>query len=203
MDSPNPASPLTVVKVGGSLFDLPDLDCRLIKLLESLPEERVLLVPGGGPTTDVVRELDRVHGLGEERAHWLALDALRVNAHFLAVLLPPARVVIRLEECADEWQRGFLPVLDPRAFALADEGCPGCLPHSWDVTSDSVAARAARVFGARRLILLKSIDIPRGMDWKEAARQGLVDPHCASVAGQKLELRVINLRAFAEMNPAC
>src|SRR5262249_50947889 len=79
-----------VVKVGGSLYDLPGLGARLRAWLERLPSREVLLVPGGGPAADVVRDLDRLHRLGEEAAHWLALRALSVNARFLAALLPGA-----------------------------------------------------------------------------------------------------------------
>lgn len=53
---------LVVVKVGGSLFDLPDLGPRLRAWLKTLRTADVLLVPGGGPTADVVRSLDRAHG---------------------------------------------------------------------------------------------------------------------------------------------
>jgi aspartokinase-like uncharacterized kinase len=63
-----------VVKVGGSLFDLPDLGPRLEVWLGA--RRSVVLVPGGGPTTDVVRALDRTHRLGEEAAHWLALRSI-------------------------------------------------------------------------------------------------------------------------------
>src|SRR5262249_34902973 len=75
-----------VVKVGGSLYDWPDLAGRLQDWLGQPSERRVLLVPGGGVTADVVRDLDQRHALGEERAHWLALHALALNAHFLAAL---------------------------------------------------------------------------------------------------------------------
>jgi aspartokinase-like uncharacterized kinase len=187
------ARPL-VVKVGGSLFDLPDLGPRLRRWLNGLRERAVLLVPGGGPTTDVVRDLDRRHALGEESAHWLALMALAVNAQFLAALLPHAAVVDQVSACPELWRQGLVPVLDVYRFALDDEREPGRLPHSWAVTSDSVAARVAVVAGARRLILLKSASIPDGTGWAEAARQGVVDPYFAEVVGRTLPVQTVNLR---------
>src|SRR5579862_134578 len=86
------AETLTVVKIGGSLYDLPDLRSRLQRWLDRLPG-RILLVPGGGRTTDVIRDFDAVHSLGEERSHWLALRALALNAVCLADLLPDAKVI--------------------------------------------------------------------------------------------------------------
>ena len=49
------------------------------------------------------------------------------------------------------WTPGRVPVLAPsRWLRDADP-----LPHSWDVTSDSLAAWIAGVVGARRLVLIK------------------------------------------------
>jgi aspartokinase-like uncharacterized kinase len=185
---------LTVAKVGGSLYDWPDLGPRLRQWLAERRSETVVLVPGGGGMADVIRDLDRRHGLGEERAHWLALRALSLNAHFLADLLPGARVIDDLE--ALPCQTGVW-ILDPHAFARADEcrhSAGECLPHHWDATSDSVAARVARVLGARRLILLKSISVGADHDWTEAARRGLVDPLFARLLPPGLEVEAVNLR---------
>jgi len=191
--------PKAVVKVGGSLFDLPDLGPRLLKWLAERPAGEVLLVPGGGPAADVVREYDRVHALGEEHAHWLALSALTLNAQFLASLLPGAVVVPHVQPFATDRLQGKIPVLDPYAFARADEGQPESLPHCWTITSDSLAARAARIAGARELILLKSVSLPAGMDWTEAAKRGLVDAYFTHVAGSFLPIRFINFRHWPAM----
>jgi aspartokinase-like uncharacterized kinase len=173
-----------VVKVGGSLFDLPDLKDQLHAWLAGLSGSAVLLVPGGGAAADVIRTLDRRHRLGEERAHWLALRALSLNAQFLAALLPKSEHV---------------RLLDAHAFALADEGQPGALPHTWDVTSDAVAARVAVVVRARRLVLLKSVTIPEDMDWAEAGRRGWVDASFAGLLRQapgSLVVQAVNLRTW-------
>jgi aspartokinase-like uncharacterized kinase len=188
----------TVVKIGGSLFDLPDLGRRLHAWLTDQKLSRLLLVPGGGPTADVVRALDRRHGLGEEAAHWLALRALALNAWLLGALFPEGRVrvVSGCEECESLWSRALLPVLDAHAFARADEGRPGCLPHRWSATSDSVAARAAVVLGASELILLKSISLPAGVDWREAGQRGFVDPLFWQIAAGLPSVRAVNLREW-------
>jgi aspartokinase-like uncharacterized kinase len=172
-----------VVKVGGSLYDWPELGPRLRAWLDALLPAKALLVPGGGPTADVIRNLDRRHALGEEAAHWLALRALALNASFLQTLLPGATVV------------------DAYEFASRDEGRPGALPHTWDVTSDSVAARVAAVNGIWRLVLLKSTDFPKGIDAAEAGRRGLVDAHFAR-AQSGTEVYALNLRGWREGTPA-
>lgn len=121
-----------VVKVGGSLFDLPNLRTRLRSWLvaEWNSGFGVVLVPGGGRTVDAVRELDRRHQLGEETLHWLALRALSLHAHFLASLLPFGRVIEDVEDAEETWFAGETPILDVYAFARADEGRPriACRP---------------------------------------------------------------------------
>lgn len=171
---------MTVVKVGGSLYDHPRLGPGLDRYLAGLPGP-VLLVPGGGPAADVVRAWDRVHRLGEEAAHWLALRSLTLTAAFLAGLV----------------RRDGVTVLDPWAFAVEDEGRPGSLPHTWDVTTDSIAARAAVVRRAGRLVLLKSIDVPAGTAWAAAAANGWVDRHFPTVA-TGLRVEAVNFRRMLD-----
>lgn len=186
-----------VVKVGGSLFDLPDLGPRLGRWLSASNHAQVLLIPGGGAAADVVRNLDRIHGLGEEKSHWLALRAMTLNAYLLADLLPGGRVIDCLPACADCWRDHLLPILDAHAFARGDEGTAAQLPHSWDVSSDAIAARVATLAEARQLILLKSVTLPAGLEWEEAGRRGTVDRYFATALPPSIEVRVVNLREWA------
>jgi hypothetical protein len=82
-------------------------------------------------------------------------------------------------------------VLDCLTFMQEDESRPGTLPHSWAVTSDSIAARAAVVLGAERLVLLKSVDVPPETPWEQAAARGWVDvyfPRAIAAAGFAVEV---------------
>jgi aspartokinase-like uncharacterized kinase len=190
------ATPAVVVKVGGSLFDLPDLGLRLRRCLDELRTPEVLLIPGGGIMADAVRQLDRWQKLGEERSHWLALRAMSLNAGFLAALLPNGVVIKELSKYREALAEGKVPILDTYAFCHADERRPGCLPHTWSVTSDAVAARVAAVAGARQLLLLKSVPLPEGIDWVEAGNRGLIDRSCSDLFARLplLEVRWLNLR---------
>jgi 5-(aminomethyl)-3-furanmethanol phosphate kinase len=181
-----------VVKVGGSLFDLPNLRSRLRQWLTELGDANVLIVPGGGATAEAIRALDRTHQLGEGAAHWLAIEALSVNARFLQALLPEVRL---FGDFLPEVQ-GHLFLLDALPFFQADEARHDHLPHRWQVTSDSLAARAATLLTARELILLKSVDWS-GADWAEAGRAGVVDGYFADAMqmAPALHARVVNFRA--------
>jgi len=175
--------PVIVVKVGGSLFDHPKLGLGLRAYLDSL-EADVLLVPGGGDAADAVRTWDATHHFGEVVSHWLALRALDVTSALLRHLLlrePPTASAVR--------------VLDCLAFSLEDDERPGALPHSWGVTTDSIAARAAVVYEAERLVLLKSVNVDVGTAWEVAAERGWVDPHFPRVvADAAFPVEVVNFR---------
>jgi aspartokinase-like uncharacterized kinase len=137
-----------VVKVGGALLDVPDaFEWALGELALAPRDGSVLIVPGGGPFADTVRDVDRRMGLSDDAAHWAAVLAMNQYAHVLADRLPCASVVDDL----DTRLPGRLPVFAPYAWLRSHDQ----LPHSWDVTADSIAAYAARAVGARRLLLLK------------------------------------------------
>jgi aspartokinase-like uncharacterized kinase len=187
----------TVVKVGGSLYDLPDLRTRLRTWLAQLDADKVLLVPGGGATADAIRHLDRVHQLGEEASHWLAIQALSVNARFLQVLLPDAPLITDDSESRFAYASGSeLYLLDALPFFVADEARPDHLPHCWEVTSDSLAVRVATLLDAQELVLLKSAG-SAGHTWSAAWHDGLLDPHFGDAmrkAPAGMQVRIVNLR---------
>ncbi|MCI0642073.1 MAG: hypothetical protein L0Y70_23595 [Gemmataceae bacterium] len=185
---------MIIVKVGGSLFDLSRLGDRLRVFIGGLGP-RGLLFPGGGPAADAFRALDRAQGLGEEASHWLAIRALAINAQFLRALLAELPVL--------EWPRaGEWPgwaIAEPLSFALADEEHADHLPHTWDVTSDSLALRLAQVVGAAELVLLKSVSAPEKADWRQLSQAGVVDGHFPQLLERKRSprVRVLNFREFA------
>lgn len=185
-----------VVKVGGSLYDLHNLRSKLHAWLEDFSDCAVCIIPGGGKTADVVRDWDRRHELGEEKAHWLALRSLTLNAHWLADLLPRATVLSTPKKLLTR-KNPFLFILDAHAFGVFDEQNADHLPHTWETTSDSVAARVAIVFGADHLYLLKSVDIPPAITWREAAEAGFVDSIFPSVVDHSpLQVHAINFREW-------
>jgi aspartokinase-like uncharacterized kinase len=141
-------TPEWVIKVGGSLGGRP---ARLRRLMAALAlaarRHRLVVVPGGGSFADAVRRADRRFALGDSTAHWMAILAMDQYGHLLADLAPGAAVVRRRGQLVP----GRLNVLLPSAWLRRADP----LPHSWDVTSDSIAAWFARVLGARRLMLVK------------------------------------------------
>jgi aspartokinase-like uncharacterized kinase len=110
----------------------------------------LVVVPGGGSFADEVRRADRRFDLGDSAAHWMAILAMDQYGYLLARLAPGAALVRSRRELAP----GRLNVLAPSAWLLRADS----LPHSWDVTSDSIAAWVARTVRAPRLMLVKHVD---------------------------------------------
>jgi aspartokinase-like uncharacterized kinase len=193
-------SGISVVKVGGSLFEWPELPARLTRFLGARTaetgQERTVLIAGGGPAADLVRLFDRVHGLGDERAHRLALDALNLTAKLLANVLNEEYVVVdSLTAVPAIWRDGCVPVLAPCRFMTEiDRKGPDPLPESWDVTSDAISARVAAHLRADCLVLIKSAPLPPGASRRDAAALGLVDPIFPIVAQTLSRVEYVNLR---------
>jgi aspartokinase-like uncharacterized kinase len=180
--------PEWVVKIGGSLAARPTALRRLMASLGKVARQRhLLVVPGGGRFADEVRRADRRFRLGDSAPHWMAILAMDQYAYLLAQLAPRA-VVVRGPR---ELRPGRLEVLAPSAWLMRADP----LPHSWAVTSDSIAAWVAGALGVRRVVLVKHVDgflaPARGPDSLPAsvravvfqAFAGVVDPYLARALG--------------------
>lgn len=184
-----------VLKVGGSLLDWPGFPTTLESYLQGRRAERLLAVIGGGSITDIVRRLDRLHGLGDERSHHLALRSLDLTAQLLAAMVPSLVVIERFESLGPVWEASKVPLLAPRAFLDEDDAqSSDPLPHNWEVTSDSIAARVADRMESPELVLLKSAPLPPGTDRRVASRLGLVDPVFPEAARRLDRVLYLNLR---------
>jgi aspartokinase-like uncharacterized kinase len=191
-----------VVKVGGSLFDWPELPRALRTFLDGEPRATNVLLAGGGDLAEAIRQADAALGIGEEAAHWLCIEALGITAQLLAgpMRLPLVRTFADLQNVIAGENTGSV-VFDPRDFLLHDESAlPGeVLPHNWDVTSDSIAARLAEVLPSEELVLLKSADPPEFEKLEELAALGYVDRHFPRATGRRgICVFLANLRGAFE-----
>ena len=186
---------IVVIKVGGSLFDLPDLSARLSRLLNDFENARPLIICGGGETANLVRSWDKTYDLGDEAAHWLAIQSLMLNDKLLCELVPNARVVSSQAEAMEVWNDHKLPVLCSYTYLKqTSKAHIAPLPTSWDVTSDSIAAWVSLTWPAEELVLLKSVDLPEEMTLSALAQAGLIDDYFPHFSESLPALRWCNLR---------
>ena len=164
-------SSLTVVKLGGSLTNDPELRLWLGSL--SSGGGRTVVMPGGGPFADQVRELQNQLRFDEATAHHLAIIAMEQFGRIIAALQSGLVPASNHEEIGSALRKGEVPVWMPAEMTI---GCAE-IPESWDVTSDSLAAWLVGKLSAQDLVLVKSAPRPQGRISAAAlARQGLVDP---------------------------
>jgi len=196
--------PLRIVKVGGSLFDWPELPQALCQWLAAQSPAHNVLIAGGGALADVIRRADATHRLGEPTAHQLCVELLGVTARILQSLIAERARLMTYGELLEAQYAHRLPnclVLDARTFLTHQElSAPGMpLPHTWDVTSDSIAARIAEVLAADELVLLKSREPPQDSSLAALAADDYVDRYFPAAAnGFRGNVRMVNLRAFPE-----
>lgn len=186
--------PRRVVKLGGSLLDWPGLKDRLSGWLASGPACQTLLVVGGGRLADAIRHADQVHGLGEAEAHWLAVQAMQVNAAMVRALLK-VPWVRRVRHWAAQPARAGVWLLDPWSFLRREEpNGPGQpLPHTWHVTSDSIAARLSEMLNVP-LVLLKSAAPPAPHTPAALAKCQFVDAYFPQAALHVRQIVCVDLR---------
>lgn len=186
---------IQIVKLGGSLLDLPNLATRLETCRQTHMTNRAVLIVGGGPVADTVRQFDQHHHLGPERSHWLAIHAMRFNTYLVASIMPRCRITGDAEACAAAWDNGDLPIVDPLAW-LEDEHRNGVtIPHRWSFTSDSIAAHIATRLGAQRLTLLKST-VPDGhSDVAAMVIQNMIDSDFEAASATIPHIELVNAQA--------
>lgn len=184
---------LRVAKVGGSLFDDPRLPTSLRSWLGEQPGINVLIA-GGGPLADFLRDADERFAIGDSVSHRLCLQAMRVTADLLAAMLPEAELLGSVDDLQQAIQdrRNEMIVFDAESFAR-DAG-PDVLPEGWPVTSDSIAARLALQLEADELVLFKSTLLPPNTDRAQASAAGLVDAYFVEATSDVHAIRWVNLR---------
>lgn len=198
-------TPVRVVKLGGSLIARSDWVSRFQHWWLGQSPSPTLLVVGGGPWADQVRELDRRAGLSDESAHWMAIRAMTLSAWTIRFWLPHAHW---RERWSDVWSaQGQALRTEPLAWTpyaivpsedflrTVEPQLPGVrLPVGWHVTSDSIAARIAQATRAFELVLLKTARSP-SENLQTAADSGYVDRFFPTIAPQLPRVRWVDLTA--------
>ncbi|MEM3586746.1 MAG: hypothetical protein QXO71_05415 [Candidatus Jordarchaeaceae archaeon] len=143
-----------VIKVGGSLSRNKSTLKSLFNELAAISRNhKLLVIPGGGVFADFVRRIYHKFNISDDAAHWMAILAMDQMAFLFSEFHPNVKIVSSIEE-AMQINRGFIPVLTPSRIMFDSDP----LPHSWDVTSDSIAAYITHIVGAKKVFILTDVD---------------------------------------------
>ena len=153
-----------VLKIGGSLGRGSGLEALCGMICRLGTSYRLLVVPGGGAFADQVRIAYRRFGLSETAAHCMALSAMDQYGYLLNHLISNSFITTDKLSACQAAVSGRVSVLLPSASVLHESH----LPHSWGVTSDTIAAWVAKAVRSPRLFLLKDVD---GLLRNDANRQ--------------------------------
>ena len=168
-----------LVKVGGSLFPSKQLPRRLDHWYRRQAEAETVWLAGGGQLVDIVRRWDRHFELAEQ-ALAPTVRCMQATAELLAVIrgTAPPKSAAAIEEERSSGDGPSEWVIDCWALVerLSAEERSEFRIDTWDATSDTLAALAARRLECDELVLLKScaIDVPAD-DLQRLADRGIVD----------------------------
>jgi aspartokinase-like uncharacterized kinase len=139
-----------IVKLGGSLAR----ERQFARWVEAVRHSKsgAIIVPGGGPFADCVRDAQRSMRFSDAAAHRMALLAMEQFAIACAASFPEALLIgeeAQLRLIGEARTAFWLP---SRMALGADD-----LPENWQVTSDTLAAWLALRLAASALVIVKSV----------------------------------------------
>jgi aspartokinase-like uncharacterized kinase len=188
-----------VVKLGGSLQSDPALLNRWLELLATLGRGRVVIVPGGGPFVDQVRQAQAGWGFDDLAAHNMAILGMGQSALLLRALRPTLQLAARDADIRRTLRAGRTALWMPLELLRehADE------LTSWDVTSDSLALWLAMRLNAERLVVIKSCAPPAAAPLQALVDTGVLDARFATMARDAgCAVDVVDKQAVEEMQAA-
>ena len=142
---------MLVVKIGGSLYNTPELKKWLDLLSKSARHHKIIVVPGGGPFADTVRTSQQETHFNDSAAHYMAILAMAQYGILLNSLATDSSAFYYPSD--DEFTDRGLSIWIPTETLLNQD----TIPHQWDVTSDSLALWLAQKVNANQLCLIKRV----------------------------------------------
>lgn len=110
--------------------------------------QNCLFVVGGGEFANLIRKYDALIGFSEDVTHETAIDSMDILAKLLNDKLAFTEISYTIEEAIGISNSNKIPIMICSDILKENEP----FAHSWDVTSDSIAAYIASLLDAKLLI---------------------------------------------------
>lgn len=150
-----------IVKLGGNILENRENIESTISQFKSLINDnilqKVIIVPGGGARADFIRSMDDKLNLGATLAHWMAIYAMNHNGVELCKRFNELYYIINyieLQETLKSESKKLISVFLPYDYLVQEDQ----LPHSWEVTSDSITLYLADKLELKECYLIKDVD---------------------------------------------
>jgi len=186
-----------VIKVGGSLFTMPELQKRIVQWSTTIADSNFVnvWVAGGGAMVDAVRNWHSLHGIDDSEAHRICINLLSDTAQLFHSLFPNWHLIDDINQLVStNFKTGCDIVFDCSTWAQENSS----LEASWETTSDTIALQLAATIEAEGLYLLKSTR-PVSSKISDAIDQGLIDrnfaKHCSCCP--EIFIKITDLRESA------
>jgi aspartokinase-like uncharacterized kinase len=185
-----------VVKLGGSTADQAEMGEWIAELARSsLP---LVVVPGGGPFADQVRNAQKRMNFSDSAAHAMAILAMDQFGHVILDCHERFLAARSLDDIEHAVEGGKIPVWLPSTLAtLAPD-----IPASWDITSDSLAAWLAGKLDVDALLLIKQTGAFSDHDDIDSlTANGIVDAGFAGMLPADIDLHLASPDDAATAGP--
>jgi aspartokinase-like uncharacterized kinase len=143
-------------KIGGGILEnhtnLSSTISQVEQLYNTNKIQKIVLIPGGGTPVNFIRKLYSELNFTEDVAHWMSIFSMNYNGIQLSEKFPHIKSIENSKKLKKE-SRSFCLFLPFQFLKKRDE-----LPHSWEVTSDSIALYLTKKLGINKCILIKEVD---------------------------------------------
>ena len=121
-------------------------------LFEKKKVDNVILIPGGGSYANFVRKLDNKLNIGDNLSHWMAIFAMNCNGIAISERYKEINCISDINELKKN--KASISIFLPFDFLYKTNE----LPHSWSVTSDTIAIYIAYILKLNQCFLIKDVD---------------------------------------------
>lgn len=143
-------------KIGGKILeDFENLNSTISQLTQIFEEkliQKIILIPGGGTFANFIRKIYNELKFTEEIAHFMGIISMNYNGLELSKKYPDFQVIESYDKLKEIGNA--ICIFLPYEYLKENDK----LPHSWDVTSDSITLFLAKELGLSECFLIKDVD---------------------------------------------
>ena len=150
-----------IIKIGGKILeskeDLKSTIDQIQLLINENIIQNIVIIPGGGSRANFIRHLDAEFKLGDDLSHWMSiyamdLNGIKIKEEFSFIKLIKDFKILKKE--INIPNNNNISVFQPYYYLRNKDP----LPHSWNVTSDSITLHLAKNLGLNEIYLIKNVD---------------------------------------------